>query len=101
MTVFPKAIDTFVDALNLKHEDYKFTVERLRKYARIVRQPIYNGKTEDYQKSVYLFVDVNGNVYKPAGWNRPAQTIRAFITDSNAESLADITDPFGTWLYLR
>lgn len=35
--------------------------------------------TSGSQKSVYAFVDYNGNIYKPAGWKAPAQGIRGHI----------------------
>ena len=35
--------------------------------------------TSGNQKSVYAFVDYEGNIYKPAGWKSPAKGIRGHI----------------------
>lgn len=46
------------------------------KYIKVFSQ--YNGK----DKSVFAFVDADGNIYKPAGWNAPAKGIRARIDEN-------------------
>ena len=46
------------------------------KYIKVFSQ--YNGK----DKSVFAFVDADGNIYKPAGWNAPAKGVRARIDDN-------------------
>ena len=33
------------------------------------------------QKSVFAFVDADGNIYKPDGWAKPSKYIRAHLTN--------------------
>lgn len=35
----------------------------------------------DYQRSVFAFVDCEGNIYKPASWAQPSKYIRAHLWD--------------------
>lgn len=54
------------------HHKYKYNV--MQKYIKIIRCD-YLGNEE----SVWCFVDSEGNLYKPAGWSKPAQGIRGHI----------------------
>lgn len=83
----------FIAALNEKFSSvgYTFLVERPGvKYTRIVQ-------TATAHRSVYCFVDAEGNIYKSAGWKTPAKGIRSTL------ATVDITkvDPYGAWLYRR
>ena len=59
----------------------KFSWERGRKYYKVIN----NG-------GVHSFVDVEGNIYKPASWDRPASGIRATLDNPD-------TDWAGSGLY--
>jgi hypothetical protein len=86
------ALEAFVAALNTKFTDmgYEFSVERPGiKYTRIVR----GGKA---QRSVYCFVDGDGNILKAAGWKAPAKGVRGTLATVNIAKV----DPYGSWLYL-
>jgi hypothetical protein len=39
--------------------------------------------TSNYQKSIYCFLDFDGNIYKAATWRAPAKHIRGSIFDPN------------------
>ena len=46
--------------------DYNVTIKKGRKYYKVITE-----------NSVHAFVDVNnGDVYKPASWNKPAKHVR-------------------------
>ena len=63
-----------------------FEATKGRKYTKIVE----NG-------SVHCFIDDDGNIYKPAGWAKPAKGIRA-----NLETLdLNNVDHYGGWLYAK
>jgi hypothetical protein len=85
----------FIDGLNSKpvtSEYAVFTVAPGNKYDKIIAQP-HNSS----QKHVYAFVDIDGNVYKAAGWQAPAKGIR-FASVASALVMAD---PYGSFLYIR
>ncbi len=51
--------------------------------------------------SVHCFVDVkNGDVYKPASWNKPAAIVRYNLLD-NPEIVYERCDWAGGYLYIR
>jgi MoaA/NifB/PqqE/SkfB family radical SAM enzyme len=78
----------------LKHRPtaIKLTAEPGRKYIRIV---------EDYcgSRSVYCFLDYDGNIYKSASWKAPAKHIRGTVFDSDY-SYGKALGPYGA-AYLR
>jgi hypothetical protein len=51
-----------------------FSIERGKKYIRIVRTFLNS-------RSVHCFLDVDGNIYKAAGWKVPAKGIRGNINN--------------------
>ena len=88
----------------------KFVVKTGKKYYKIVQQELetwsgskYYGKYRD--GSVHAFVDKEtGEVYKPAGWAKPAKHVRFDMRDER--QLKFILDPkivgwAGGYLYLR
>ena len=81
----------FIDALNAKFNGigYMFLVERPGvKYTRIVQ-------TAQAHRSVFCFVDAEGNIYKAAGWKAPAKGVRSTLATVRIETV----DPYGSWLY--
>lgn len=75
-------LDNWIDKLN-SHEEEKhnvfpetFSYEKGKRYFKVIKS--FNGKN----RSVFAFVDADGNIYKPAGWNAPAKGVRARI-DNN------------------
>jgi hypothetical protein len=75
--------------------DYVITVERLRKYWRIVMNT--GGR------SVHAFLDPStGDVLKAAGWKSPAKGVRYnLLDDESFASMLEALDPFGAYLYQR
>lgn len=64
-----------------------FEATKGRKYTKIVGS----------DGGVHCFIDDDGNIYKPAGWAKPAKGIRA-----NLETLdLNKVDHHGGWLYAR
>lgn len=83
----------FIDGLNVKFADYAtFEVRPGKKYDKIV----LSTKLGNHGR-VYAFVDIDGNVYKAAGFNAPAKGVRY---TSVAAALAK-ADRFGGFLYAR
>jgi len=76
--------DAYLAALNASApEHYGFTVTKGRSYFKVVMN--YNGG----QRSVHAFVGIDtGCVYKPAGWQRPADYVRFDMR--NDESFANL-----------
>ena len=76
-----------------------FSLMQGKKYARIVQD---GGGS----RSSYAFVDVEGNIYKSAGWSAPAKGVRSTVDDVLGgkvrffESGAFETHAYSTiWLY--
>lgn len=87
----------FVEELNKKDVRGFYQIDPLRKYLRITVDTAPEGK---YGKSVYCFIDAEGTLLKPKGYNTPAKHARAFLTEESLERLVAIADPYGGWLYL-
>ena len=72
------------------NSDFNVTVSKGRKYFKIVTD-----------NSVHCFVDVkNGNVYKPASYNKPAAIVRYNLL-TNAQQCYNNVDCNGSYLYIR
>ena len=77
---------------NLRWESLPYNVEvkKGRKYYKIITN-----------NSVHCFVDVkNGDVYKPASWNKPASIVRYNLL-TNAQQCYNNVDWSGGYLYIR
>ena len=69
---------------------YNVEVKKGRKYYKIITN-----------NSVHCFVDVkNGDVYKPASWNKPAPIVRYNLLD-NPDIVYANCDCNGGYLYIR
>jgi hypothetical protein len=66
------------------------TLERGRRYIRVVRA--------DSQRSVFAFIDINGDVLKAESWKKPALHARGNIFDASGGLAA--VGPYGP-AYLR
>lgn len=71
-----------------------FSAEPGAKYIRIV-----SAHAKSTSRSVYCFVDYNGNIYKSASWKAPAKHIRGSVFDENY-SWGKALGPYGA-AYLK
>jgi len=78
-------LEKYLDKLKAYHDaDYKKNYDRLepptfttmwgKKFIRVVR-------VQPHSKAVHCFVDMEGNIFKAAGWAAPAKGIRGSIFD--------------------
>jgi hypothetical protein len=84
-------IQDYVAALNVKFAGtaYHFSTDKPgAKYTRVVQNSVGS-------RSVFCFIDGDGNIFKPASWKTPAKGIRATLTTLD---LARV-DQYGGWLY--
>ena len=66
-------INNFIAWLNERFgKEYNFKIEGGKKYFKI-------SHTIGTQKTVYCFVDIEGNIYLPASWKAPAKPARGHI----------------------
>ena len=85
----------------------KFRMEFGRKYIKIIQQEYdtFQDRNEYRDGSVHAFVDKQtGEVYKPAGWAKPAKHVRfdmRIISDRAKLHDAEFTGWAGGYLYLR
>ena len=88
---------------------YKFVIKKGRKYLKIVNQQFDDmGPNPSYQYrdgSVHAFIDrETGDVYKPAGYNKPAKHVRYNLLErKDREFLFDYKNVgwAGGYLYMR
>ena len=72
------------------NSNFKVEVKKGRKYYKVITD-----------NSVHCFVDVkNGDVYKPASWNKPAPIVRYNLLD-NPDIVYANCDCNGGYLYIR
>ena len=83
----------------------RFRVQSGRKYFKIIQQDYdtFQDRNEYRDGSVHAFVDKKtGDVYKPAGWAKPAQHVRYnLIDDKSRENCLLSCDWAGGYLYMR
>lgn len=71
----------------------KYTVERGRKYHRVVQHDIRNNS-----RHVHAFIGEDGMLYKAAGWKSPAKGAR-YNLQLDMDVIAKRFDPHGSYLY--
>ena len=83
----------------------RFRVQSGRKYFKIIQQDYdtFQNRNEYRDGSVHAFVDkITGDVYKPAGWAKPAQHVRYNLLErSSREDCLSRADWAGGYLYMR
>ena len=83
----------------------RFRVQSGRKYYKIIQQDYdtFRDRNEYRDGSVHAFVDkTTGDVYKPAGWAKPAQHVRYnLIDDKSRQDCLLRCDWAGGYLYMR
>ena len=83
----------------------RFRVQSGRKYFKIIQQDYdtFQDRNEYRDGSVHAFVEkTTGDVYKPAGWAKPAQHVRYnLIDDKSREKCLLSCDWAGGYLYMR
>jgi len=52
---------------------------------------------EGVRRAAYMFIDMEGNIFKPASFNAPASGIRGTV----AKTDPTVVDLYGDWLYRR
>ena len=95
------------NSVHLPHRDIKYVLEPGRKYTKVVKEEsrnLMNGFTQTDElftsRSVHAFIDnVNGDIYKAAGWKTPAKNGARFNVVNDIEVLLQVCDPFGSYLY--
>ena len=83
----------------------RFRVQSGRKYFKIIQQDYdtFQDRNEYRDGSVHAFVEkTTGDVYKPAGWAKPAQHVRYNLLErSSREDCLLRADWAGGYLYMR
>lgn len=90
------AVDQICEAMQQRFQAQYPTLEPLvfkkeqgRKYLKLI-----------VKGSVHAFIDADGNMYKPAGWQAPAKGIR-FNVINDLPKLLQIATSNGGYLYVR
>ena len=80
-----------------------FFIETGRKYLKVCMRSKQVNTQFDDSISVHAFVDKNtGEVYKPAGWKKPAKYVRFDMRDETQRArMYNICDWAGGYLYMR
>jgi hypothetical protein len=78
----------FVAALNLKFNNIFELGKPSAKYTRVIN-------TSCGSRSVYCFIDADGNIYKAASWKAPAKGVRSTLASVDIARV----DQYGGWLY--
>ncbi len=81
-------IADFVAALNQKFNGIFEQGKTGSKYTRVIN-------TSCGSRSVYCFIDADGNIYKAASWKTPAKGVRSNLAGVDLSRV----DRYGGWLY--
>ena len=81
-------ITEFIAALNQKFDGGFEQGKRFVKYTRVIG-------TGGNSRSVYCFIDTDGNIYKAASWKAPAKGVRSTLATVDMNKV----DRYGGWLY--
>lgn len=74
------AIGIITEGNEDKPFSYALTCIPGRKYVKVVRKDVWNGKIVEDSGSAFAFIDkTTGNVLKPASWKAPAAGVRGNI----------------------
>ena len=103
---YTTAMDSFMNHMNKNCNSngyYRFTVNKGRKYDKVVSNSSNGGDMMTSSRSVHCFVGKEtGHIFKPAGWNAPQlkthTPVRGSIYEIDSYRNAE---PHGGWLYLR
>ena len=83
----------------------KFRIHPTQKYLKVIQQEFDTGRNEYRDGSVHAFVDKKtGQVYKPAGWQKPAKHVRYDLSNPNDRERLLVEKKCswsGGYLYLR
>ena len=90
-SVTEKSIAEYPDC---KANHRKLYLMKGRKYHRVVITSLYD---YEHSSSSYCFIDNEGNIYKCAGWKKPASGIRGNIETKSPEEVT----PSTRWLYVK
>lgn len=96
------SLQEFLDAINARLDDYYEKTGNGRGYKRLIAEPgsKYIKIVEEVpQRSVYCFLDYDGNIYKAATWRAPAKHVRGNVFEDNF-SWGRALNPYGA-AYLR
>ena len=84
--------EQFLAELNTRFPLYNFFVERDgTKYTRVIRSSAGSASS----RSVYCFLDKDGNIYKAASWKAPVKGIRSTLATVDLNRV----DQHGGWMY--
>ena len=99
--------ERLLEILNGKANLRRYRYTEGKKYFKVVAEEFdtFRGRNEWRDTTVHAFVDkVTGEVYKPAGWSKPAKHVRYDLSnDLDRHKLHDPNriDWAGGYLYLR
>lgn len=71
-------------------------------YDKIIHKDAASVEANELGAAVYCFVNAMGEIFKPAGWAKPAKGVRARLSDITPEFVAKIVESgYATtrWLY--
>lgn len=75
MMIIQKLINGFIHHLAKTYPEYEWSTMRMKSMTRVVRE-----NTRTHERIAYCFIDDNGNIRKPDGWNHQ-KGIRGNVTD--------------------